>query len=110
MPRSSLRRGASALAFALGSVWGVAGAFKLLFGTQLTLPILPPLGLERVAAVPAMIVAIVCFGVAAWLGRSRHSSPATNPGLPRADKLLLDDANPAESAWTTRRRQDISQR
>jgi hypothetical protein len=56
-------------AFGLGTVWGVAGAFKLIFGVQLTLVFLPPLGLEKVAPISSLVVACGCFGVAAYFGR-----------------------------------------
>jgi len=42
----------------------------LLFGVRLALPILPPLGLERVAAWPSIAVAALLFGLGAWLGRA----------------------------------------
>jgi hypothetical protein len=62
--------------FGLGSVWAVAGAFKLLFGVRLTFPLLPPIGLERVSPLPSLAVAAGCFALAAWLGRLSRSGSA----------------------------------
>lgn len=55
--------------FALGSVWGIAGACKLAFGIRITLPILPPLDLERVDGWWSLAVALVLFLAAGWFGR-----------------------------------------
>jgi hypothetical protein len=66
----SSRKVLANVAFGLGVIWGVAGAFALLFGTQLTLPLLPPLGLERVAPIPSLAVAVGLFLLGAYLGRS----------------------------------------
>lgn len=68
-PRSS-RKVLANIAFGLGVIWGVAGAFALLFGTQLTFPLLPPLGLDRVAPIPSLAVAVGLFLVGAYLGRT----------------------------------------
>ncbi len=65
-----LRTGLSRVCFGLGSVWAVAGAARLIFGTRITIPILPPLGLEQVRAWEALVAALGLFGAAAWLGRS----------------------------------------
>jgi hypothetical protein len=81
---ANTRRALSSAVFGVGSVWAVAGVFKLLFGTQLTLPILPPLGLERVAPWPSIGVAIGLFALGGWLGRSarRAASEAGVIGEP----------------------------
>lgn len=64
------RKALASFAFGLGVIWGVAGAFALLFGTQLTFPLLPPLGLERVAPLPSLAVALGLFLTGAYLGRT----------------------------------------
>ena len=65
--------------FGLGSVWAVAGAFKLLFGVRLSFVLLPPIGLERVSPELSLAVAAVFFVLAAWLGRrSRNDFAATD--------------------------------
>jgi hypothetical protein len=69
LPRS-LRKTLASISFGLGFVWGVAGAFKLVFGVRMTLVFLPPLDLERVAAVPAVVVALGLFALGAWLART----------------------------------------
>jgi len=71
---SSSRR----VAFGLGVIWGVAGAFALLFGTQMTFPLLPPLGLERVAPIPSLAVAVGLFLLGARLGRRSPDSATAN--------------------------------
>jgi hypothetical protein len=37
------------ICFGLGSIWTAAGVLKLIFGVRVTLPLLPPLDLERVS-------------------------------------------------------------
>ena len=66
----SSRRVLANIAFGLGVIWGVAGAFALLFGTQLTFPLLPPLGLDRVAPILSLAVAVGLFLIGAYLGRT----------------------------------------
>lgn len=79
-----MRRFMSAVCFALGVVWTTAGAFKLLFGVQLTLPLLPPLGLERVAVAPSLAIGLALFAVGALLAKGANSvteaSGVRNPG------------------------------
>jgi hypothetical protein len=72
---SSTRRSLASVCFGLGSVWAVAGAFKLLFGMRLTFPLLPAIGLERVSAVPSLAVAMGLFTAAALLGRTPSAEP-----------------------------------
>lgn len=59
----------SRISFALGAVWGVAGAGKIVFGERITIPILPALDLRHVDALGALAVALACFAAAAWMGR-----------------------------------------
>jgi hypothetical protein len=68
------------IAFGLGVIWGVAGAFALLFGTQLTFPLLPPLGLERVAPIPSLAVAVGLLLLGAYLGRAPADHGAKSDG------------------------------
>ena len=66
----SSRKVLANVAFGLGVIWGVAGAFALPFGTQLTFPLLPPLGLDRVAPIPSLAVAVGLLLIGAYLGRT----------------------------------------
>jgi hypothetical protein len=68
----STRRLLSDCSFALGSIWGAAGALKLIFGVSVTFPLFPPIDLERVAPIPAIAIALGLFALGAWLGRSRE--------------------------------------
>jgi hypothetical protein len=76
----SSRKVLANIAFGLGVIWGVAGAFALLFGTQLTFPLLPPLGLDRVAPIPSLAVAVGLFLLGAYLGRAPADHGATSGG------------------------------
>ena len=74
-----MRRFISSACFALGVVWTTAGAFKLLFGVQLTLPLLPPLGLERVAVAPSLAIGLALFVVGALLAKRANSVREASP-------------------------------
>lgn len=76
----SSRKVLANIAFGLGVIWGVAGAFALLFGTQLTFPLLPPLGLDRVAPIPSLAVAVGLFLIGAYLGRTPVDHGVTKDG------------------------------
>ncbi|MBK7832187.1 MAG: hypothetical protein IPJ56_07550 [Gemmatimonadetes bacterium] len=65
----------SQISFALGAVWAVAGAGKLLFGERITIPILPALDLTHVDGLGAIAVALGCFAAAAWMGRHATTLP-----------------------------------
>jgi hypothetical protein len=85
--RSEIRAGLAHVCFALGNVWAVAGACRLIFGIKITLPILPPLGLEGVHGWWALAVSLGLFTAAAWLGRGdaiahRHDIPNDEQGHP----------------------------
>jgi len=83
----STRRTISGACFGLGSVWTVAGAFKLLFGVKLTLFLLPPIDLGRVSPVPALGVALGLFVLAGWIGRtSARESRASITPIPSGDR------------------------
>ena len=69
------------ISFGLGTVWGVAGAFKLLFGVKLTLPLLPPLGLDQVQAIPALATALALFVLGGYLGRVSIGSAPLEHGV-----------------------------
>ena len=67
---------------ALGAVWAIAGTLRLVFGTAVTFPILPPIDLARVHALPAFAVAIGLFFVGAVIGRpagERSTRELTEP-------------------------------
>ena len=78
-PRS-LRKALASISFGVGFVWGVAGAFKLVFGVRMTLVFLPSLDLERMAAVQAAVVAPGLFALGAWL-RALGPETAVRSGL-----------------------------
>lgn len=69
----STRKALAACCFFLGSVWGAAGAFKMIFGIRITFPLFPPIDLARVSAVPALAVAIGFAALGAWLGRTSRA-------------------------------------
>ncbi len=105
MPRLSTsgRQVLAKICFGLGSVWGVAGAFKLVFGVRLTFPLLPPLGLEQVAAVPAIGAAFALFVFGAYFGRVPTENDATARGAPAAeegDVRLSSPGAPSEAVLT----------
>lgn len=66
---SRLRSIVSGACFGLGAIWAGAGALKMLFGVAISLPLLPPLGLERVDVTRSLIIALVWFAVGAAVGR-----------------------------------------
>lgn len=66
----STRKALAGCSFFLGSVWGAAGAFKLIFGIRITFPLFPPLDLDRVSPVPALATALGFIVLGAWLGRT----------------------------------------
>ena len=69
-----MRRFLSLTCFTLGTLWAAAGVLKLLFGVRMTLPILPPFGLERVAVVPSVLTGLVLFAIGAVLGREASAT------------------------------------
>src|SRR5256885_6120976 len=69
-PRQHVWRSSLAfVSFALGGVWALAGAMKLLFGIAISFVLLPPFGLERINAGLSLLVALVLFGIGALLRR-----------------------------------------
>ncbi len=70
----STRKTLASCCFFLGSVWGVAAAFKLIFGVRITLPFFPPLDLERIAPLSAIAAALGLFALGARLGRTAEES------------------------------------
>lgn len=89
----------SALCFALGAVWVWAGAMKLTFGIRVTVWFLPPVGLERVEPVPAILTGLAFALVGALLGRSawRDGGRRTDAEPAGAEPTLL----PNTQSWTT---------
>jgi hypothetical protein len=85
-----LRRVLSSACFAISSVWAAAGVLKLIFGVRITFPIFPPIDLDRVAAVPAIGVALGLAVVGALVGRASLPSPEREPqGIGAVDPQLL---------------------
>jgi hypothetical protein len=92
----STRDALSSISFGLGSVWAVAGAFKLLFGVRVTFPLLPPIDLSRVSPVPALGIAFGFFVASAWLSRRavRGDAAPKSKGVASADSPMFL-SNPA---------------
>ena len=76
----STRKALADCSYFLGSVWGAAGALKLIFGIRITFPLFPPIDLERVSPGPAIAIALGLFALGAWLGRGT-AAPAGRPDL-----------------------------
>ena len=74
-----LKSALSGVCFALGAVWALAAALKLIFGIAVSFPLLPPFDLEQVHVVRSIITALVLFGVGAVLGRPRSVERERNP-------------------------------
>ena len=70
----NVRKSLAGGCFFLGSIWAAAGAFKLIFGVRITYPLLPPIGLERVNPLSALVVALGFCILGAWLERSSRES------------------------------------
>jgi hypothetical protein len=79
----STRKVLADCSYFLGSVWGAAGALKLIFGIRITFPLFPPVDLERVSPGPAIAVAVGLFALGAWLGRGTEATA----GRPDLDSL-----------------------
>jgi|KBSMisStaDraftv2_1062788.scaffolds.fasta_scaffold1464169_2 hypothetical protein len=67
-----MRRFLSSACFVVGTVWSAAGVLKFLFGIRLTLPVLPPLGLEQVAVGRSIAIGLALFAFGAVLARARR--------------------------------------
>lgn len=89
----SSRTALSTVCFALSSIWGVAGACKLLFGVRITIFFLPPLDLEQVAVGPSLATAFAFLCLGAWLGRERNADDIALGG-----ERLSASENPAAFA------------
>lgn len=70
----STRKALADCSYFLGSVWGAAGALKLIFGIRITFPLFPPIDLERVSPGPAIAIALGLFALGAWLGRGTEAA------------------------------------
>ena len=66
---SSRIRGIAKACAALGTLWTAAGVLKLIFGIRITLPLFPPLDLERVSILPSLTVGLFLVFAGAWLER-----------------------------------------
>ena len=82
---NSARRTIAGGCFFLGSIWASAGLFKLIFGVRITFSLLPPLGLERVNPLPALVVAFGFCVLGAWLERTSRESPLGRTELDTGD-------------------------
>ena len=102
----STRKALADCCYFLGSVWGAAGALKLIFGIRITFPLFPPIDLERVSPGPAIAVAVGLFALGAWLGRGTEA-PAGRPDVeslaPSRDALLAAGGVPASPASAAQR-------
>ncbi len=85
----STRKALADCSYFLGSVWGAAGALKLIFGVRITFPLFPPIDLERVSPVPAIAVALGLFALGAWLGRGTEAT---------ADSREVESIEPSREA------------
>jgi hypothetical protein len=88
-----MRRFMSSACFTLGVIWTTAAAFKLLLGVQLTLPLLPPLGLERVAVAPSIAIGLVLFAVGALLAKGAEPVTETRSVNAAMEPDALHDAS-----------------
>ena len=75
---TTMRRFFSSACFVLGTVWSAAGTLKLLFGVRVTLPLLPPLGLEQVSVAPSIAIGLAFFATAAILARVPRRTEAAD--------------------------------
>ena len=85
----STRKALADCSYFLGSVWGAAGALKLIFGIRITFPLFPPIDLERVSPGPAIAVALGLFALGAWLGRGTERA---------ADHREIESLEPSREA------------
>ena len=98
----STRKALADCSYFLGSVWGAAGALKLIFGIRITFPLFPPIDLERVSPGPAIAVAVGLFALGAWLGRGTEAPAAGRPNTeslaPPHEALFAAEGVPAPPA------------
>jgi hypothetical protein len=81
----------------LGTLWLAAGVLKLIFGVEVTLPIFPPIDLDRVATWPAVAVGLSLVFVGAWLQRiSSASTEDVLRGFAEDDVPLLREGDVAD--------------
>jgi hypothetical protein len=85
----STRKALADFSYFLGSVWGAAGALKLIFGIRITFPLFPPIDLERVSPGPAIAIALGLFVLGAWLGRGTGAT---------ADHREIESLEPSREA------------
>lgn len=69
MITARVRSIASRTCFALGAIWAVAGAMKMIFGVAITFPLLPPLALDQIDVPKSLLTAIVWCVLGALVGR-----------------------------------------
>ena len=89
----STRKTLAGCCFFLSSVWGAAGAFKLIFGIRITFVLLPPLDLERVSPVSALATALGFIVLGAWLGRTSDAPINTSDFEPEESPAELLNAD-----------------
>lgn len=100
----SARRAVSGACFALGSLWAGAGVLKLLFGVRITLPIFPPLDLDRVLVVPAIGIGLGLAILGAWLGRTQpYNRSREAAGVGASDQPLFAPGSVPESSPSAKR-------
>jgi hypothetical protein len=109
----SIRKALADCSYFLGSVWGAAGALKLIFGIRITFPLFPPIDLERVSPGPAIAIAVGLFALGAWLGRGTEA-PAGRPDVeslaPPHDALFTAGGVPVPPASAAQRATPIATR
>ena len=106
---SPARRLLSSSCFALGTLWGLAGGFRYIFGIRISLWGLPPFGLEHISAAPALMLGLGLVAVGAFLGRDTTPSHAaiSDPlltALPLADPDLRVSYRPSTVRQPNERR------
>jgi hypothetical protein len=89
-----MRRFLSSACFTFGSIWAAAGILKAVFGVRLTLPLLPPLGLEQVAVIPSLVIGLVLFAAGAVLGRAASTRDARKLDASLEPAAVLGDPLP----------------
>jgi hypothetical protein len=84
---NSVRKTIAGACFFLGSIWASAAIGKLIFGIRIEFAPLPPVGLERVAPVSALVTALVFCVVGALLERGSNAPPIERRDLQPGESL-----------------------
>ena len=84
---TSARKSISGACFFLGSIWASAAIGKLIFGIRIEFSPLPPVGLERIQPVSALLTALVFCVVAALLERGSNYPSTSRRELEQNESL-----------------------